>query len=52
MSNILKLKHQVDLSLPKVNAMYSNKDLKSNKKQDSSASSGFTRPTAPAKESF
>jgi len=37
MNKTLKLKHQINFSLPKVNAMYSNKGL-NNKKQDSIAS--------------
>jgi hypothetical protein len=52
MSNILKLKYQVDPSLPKVNAIYSIKGLKGNGKQNSVASCRFPRPTALAKESF
>jgi len=37
MNKTLKLKHQINFSLPKVNAMYSNKGL-DNEKQDPFAS--------------
>jgi len=49
MNKTLKLKHQINFLLPKVNAMYSNKGL-NNKKQDSIASSGILRSTALASE--
>ena len=53
MNKTLELKHKANSSLPKVNVMFLDKDLKINKKgQDSIASSGFLRPTALASESF
>ena len=44
MNKTLKLKHQINSSLPKINVMYSNEDF-SNKMKDSLASSvGVRKP--------
>jgi len=51
MNKTLKLKNQINFSLPKVNAMYSNKGLNSNKKQESFASSVGLGNRELAKES-
>jgi hypothetical protein len=51
MNKTLKLKHQINFSLPKVNAMYSNKGL-DNEKQDPFASLDGLGNRELAKESL
>jgi len=51
MNKTLKLKHQINSSLPKINVMYSNEDF-SNKMKDSLASSVGVRNLGLARESL
>jgi len=51
MNKTLKLKHQINSSLPKINVMYSNEDF-SNKMKDSLASSVGVRNLGLARESY